>query len=305
MPTIEVKSGDTVWGILKQQFASDQAFNELDPKQQQVAIDYLENKLQVLEQANPEKLRLAGISSLDVDQIQAGEKIDLAKLVGANDWQEAVATAKGAAKAVASQAMPGQPSGVGAAIAEGSAPSTPEEYAKWLKTHPEMRAVLEQTEPRGEGMTTNETALAPASVETVAQTPALDDYRTWLKTNPDMLGKLSSKGGDYLMGIFRTDGVEGNVQYDFTFHGNVFGRVEVAAVLDDYQKLRGNPFTNYDRAMNPLHFSQMDNVAQFSRLSGEAFGDIGKVRPGENIFEYTRRVAALSVRTGKRVGVFN
>ncbi len=71
---IEVKTGNTTWGIIEQQLLGDSRFSELSRAQQDFVIDSYKDRLQALP---PEQLKRMGFASGNIDRISVNNKINL------------------------------------------------------------------------------------------------------------------------------------------------------------------------------------------------------------------------------------
>lgn len=89
-----------------------------------------------------------------------------------------------------------------------------------------------------------------------------------------------------------------DANYDFSLHPEL-AKASVARVLADHAALADKFYITYDRAANPLHWTQMQQVAQFAEGAAKTLGeDLAKPLTGEGIDEYTRRIAILAHAKG-------
>lgn len=89
-----------------------------------------------------------------------------------------------------------------------------------------------------------------------------------------------------------------DANYDFSLHPEL-AKASVARVLADHAALADKFYITYDRTVNPLHWTQMQQVAQFAEGAVKTLGeDLAKPLTGEGIDEYTRRIAILAHAKG-------
>lgn len=89
------------------------------------------------------------------------------------------------------------------------------------------------------------------------------------------------------------------MQYLFTDHPE-FAKVPVARVIEDHMKLKGGSVFFYDRQANPLHWTQMQEVAKFAESAAKVFGKEAALSGRrETTEEYVLRMLALAHASGK------
>lgn len=79
---VEVRQGDNLWNILKQQLHESGATDDMTEQQKNYVIDSIQDKLR---EASEEDLLKMGFSSKDIGVIHAGEKLDLSGILGNKD----------------------------------------------------------------------------------------------------------------------------------------------------------------------------------------------------------------------------
>lgn len=114
----DIKSGDTMWGRIKEHLSQTYGddFDQLSPQQKNIAIDHFEDQLQALE-ANQDygKLKEMGFGVLkrvgheDVDYIRPGDRITMTEILGDDAEVRRVLAAAGANHNVAAATTPGIP----------------------------------------------------------------------------------------------------------------------------------------------------------------------------------------------------
>lgn len=93
-------------------------------------------------------------------------------------------------------------------------------------------------------------------------------------------------------------------QYLFSDHPE-FARVPAAKVLADHATLQNGSLFFYDRAVNPLHWTQMQEVAKFSESAMKTLGkEIGTPLKNESIESYVLRIATAARSLGKSLPGF-
>ena len=264
-----------LWGILEHRLPEG-----LPAEQKAKAIQSLENLIaQKLDHMSPQELIEAGFPKGDINFIRSGDTIRFEKLF-THDELKSILEGKSVA-----------PPAIHADISTAGAHGGPD-----VSHEPVSSGVVKSAEE-----ITRE-KLHEHAVEEMSKT----DPRSFLLEHPEQAGALSRMLGKYRMELFMTNDVQKIMEYDFTLNDKAFGAAEVAQVLDDEKHLSSNPFTSYDRDANPLHYSQMYRIADFVKAANDpkVFGPLGQVRAGETIGEYTRRMATLSLRTGKEIPGF-
>lgn len=95
-----------------------------------------------------------------------------------------------------------------------------------------------------------------------------------------------------------------NMQYDPAQHPE-FSTLNLKTILVDQKMLSEHPFTSYDRLKDPLHYSQMEEIARFAEATKKAFGvGLAEPKPTENVQHYVLRMVALAARAGKKIPGF-
>lgn len=108
--------------------------------------------------------------------------------------------------------------------------------------------------------------------------------------------------------LFQTNDVMGGETYDMRYDPTVhpeLTKTKLTAVLGDHKLLSKNPLFGYDRVKNPLHWSQMEEVAKFAKASAKAFGaSVAEPRATESVQEYALRMVAIARNQGVKIPGF-
>lgn len=223
---------------------------------------------------------------LSADFIQAGEKLELGKILSAEEI-----------KALAEQVKETV-----------TAPVTPPVEVQVSAP----RAVLDAT-----AQVLQEAGIAPAATPTVSEmTPP---------TAPDAIvefGTSKQKVTEYIqrlpqekqMEVFRTMrgtmrdlfntteiSIYGNydMNYDLKEHPEL-AKTSMDRVLEDHKTLSSRAFYMYDRSLNPLHWTQMQELAKFTEGATKVLGrEVAMPLKRESIEEYILRMALIAKESNK------
>lgn len=136
----------------------------------------------------------------------------------------------------------------------------------------------------------------------------LMDTRTFLVEHPDQVPLFNRALGGVRQGIFMMTGERGiPIEYDYTLNSGKLGGATMSQILKDVDGFKQAPFGySYDRNLNPLHYDQMKALAKLVATveDPKVFGALGQVRAGENVNDYTKRMAALALQLGKNIPEF-
>lgn len=262
-----------LWGIIDAKLPED-----LHGADRVKAIQSLENAIQnKLHDMSPEQLKGLGFPDGDIGKIYAGDTIKFGQILNAQDIDKALSGEYIPGKNVA-EAVAGQVGTEAAVPAEGT--------VSGVVSEPAVRDV------------SVEDAVRVQEENLINSNP-----KAYLAENPEMIGQFNRGLGNIRMGIFQTSEIEGmtGLEYQYTENAKALGGAEVGRVLGDYGKLNGNPFTNYDRSLNPLHYSQMKGLDLFTKAAEKALGPLSYAKAGETVDEYTRRIMTIALRTGKEI----
>ncbi|MDP2838003.1 MAG: hypothetical protein Q8O53_01875, partial [Candidatus Moranbacteria bacterium] len=109
-------------------------------------------------------------------------------------------------------------------------------------------------------------------------------------------------------GVFMMTGERGiPVEYDYTLNGGKLGGTTMSQILRDGEGFKRAPIGySYDRNLNPLHYDQMMALTKLVATvqDPKIFGALGQVRAGEDVNDYTKRMATLALRMGKNIPGF-
>lgn len=272
-----------LWGIIDTKLPED-----LHGADRVKAIQALENAIQdKLHGMSPEQLKDLGFPKGDIERIYAGDTIKFGQILSQDDVNRVLSgehiSGNGIARATAEQA---------ASVTPEAAAPTPDPIEQMYQKDQQLEL---QQQAEAEAARTAELAKDMDLINS--------DARTYLAEHPEMIGKFNSQLGNIRMGIFQTGEIEGmtGIEYQYTLNGKALGGAEVGQVLRDYGKLNGNPFSSYDRSLNPLHYSQMKALEAFTKAAEKVLGPLSYVKVGESVDEYTRRMMTIALRTGKDI----
>lgn len=249
----------------------------------------LNEKLGVMD---PEAAKAAGFipnkdGVLTADFIRADEKIHLGKILSSEEMKVLAEQAKD--KTVSPVVPP----------VEVSAPAS--------------QAVLNETAQVLQEAGIAPTSAAPAVGETFAQpTPdAIAEFDAgkqkvteYIKTLPqaEQVEVFRTMRGT-MRDLFNTPEISiyGNydMNYDLKEHPEM-AKASMARVLEDHKTLSSRAFYMYDRSLNPLHWTQMQELAKFTEGAAKVLGkEVATPLKRESIEEYILRLALLAKESGK------
>lgn len=249
----------------------------------------LNEKLAVMD---PEVAKAAGFvpnkdGVLTADFIRADEKIHLGKILSSDEMKALAEQAQD--KTVAPMVSP----------VEVSAPTS--------------QAVLTETAKVLQEAGIAPTSAAPAVGETFAQpTPdAIAEFDAgkqkvteYIKTLPqaEQVEVFRTMRGT-MRDLFNTPEISiyGNydMNYDLKEHPEM-AKASMARVLEDHKTLSSRAFYMYDRSLNPLHWTQMQELAKFTEGAAKVLGkEVATPLKRESIEEYILRLALLAKESGK------
>ena len=267
-----VQQGDNIWGIL----ASEPAFTELSEGQKTYALDMLKDKLAGL---SPDQLREIGISSGNINQLNAGEAINLASVLSTDEIMNAANTASG--------------------LSEASLHSIQENnsvIAEWVKAHPDtlltdalITDILEE----------GETVEAPAPIADTGIAPeALSTEMT-----PEMIAETNHIIKEDLNSLFGTTGAFGlfsEAGSDSLAWAGLKGET-VEAVLGK-QEFGENYIqdTNADEAISPSGIDSPEDTRAMQDYLTNVINQTGVApRTGETVEAFIQRAVGTSVQAGQ------
>lgn len=311
----EVKRGENIWKLAEQAVKD---IPEMEGRRSEHFAKLVELKLQAKLDASPELARAAGfVANADgkysVHSIQAGAKLEIGKLISADEMATLVEEAKrGALIEVPTSHVPSvvHPS-MDTPVGKGS--------GRGLTLDSKMGLKL----PSGASVDLN-----PVRTETVVTLPTVTSVDGVVELRPEAellrpdgsvmkyIESLSGEDQRKLFQnfkrvsdeIFQTDEVMHSEGYHRSFNPTSHSelvKTKLAVVLADHGALTSNPLTSYDRASNPLHWSQMESIAKLVKASGKTLGvELARARSGESIQEYVLRMVALAGSEGKKIPGF-
>ncbi len=295
----EVKRGDSIWK-LAEKAAKDAA--GMDDRSAARFAKLVELKLQTKLESSPELARAAGFT-LDTNGkfsphlIQAGAKLDIGTLLSSEEVTQMVDTARGTVP-IELPTVSGV-SAPDASLRTLGGESVPERGTMKLDHIPAVVSPSEKAEIRGMfTLSPTEELLNPYGntvkyIESLPQENQETIFRNFKKLSIELFQTNDVAGGDIP-----------DMRYDPVLHPE-FVKLKVDTVLTDRAILEKNPFFSYDQAKNPLHYSQMQEVAKFSKASAKALGvELARARSGESIQEYVIRMIALAGHQGKKIPGF-
>lgn len=240
---------------------------------------------------DPDTARVAGFvpnkdGVLSADFIRAGEKLNLGKILSAEEMKALVEQAKETI----------------------TAPVTPAVEVQV----PASRAVLDATVK-----VLQEAGIAPATTPTVTEVVP--------PTAPDTIaefGASKQKVTEYIQNLPQAEQVEvfrtmrgtmrdifntpeisiyGNydMNYDLKEHPEL-AKATMGRVLEDHKTLSSRAFYMYDRSLNPLHWTQMQELAKFTEGAAKVLGkEVAMPLKRESIEEYILRMALIAKESNK------
>lgn len=259
-------------------------------------------------EANPELARSAGFVA-DADgkfspqHIQAGAKLELGKLLSQDELAKLIEEAKGESPiSTPSVAVPDTPiretvtptsspalseaemaAREEASIAERIPPVSPDERSAILATFPES-PTTELIKPDGNVM---------KYIESLSKEDQEKLFRNFKKISVELFQTNDVMGGEV-----------NDMRYDPAVHPELV-KTKLAAVITDHKLLAKNPLVGYDRLKNPLHWSQMEEVAKFAQASAKAFGaSVAEPKTTESVQEYALRMIAIARNQGVKIPGF-
>ncbi|TXH07113.1 MAG: hypothetical protein E6Q06_03655 [Candidatus Moraniibacteriota bacterium] len=303
----EVKRGESVWKLAERAI---QDAPDVDKRVSGRFAKLVELRLQEKLDANPDLARAAGFVA-DADgkfsphQIQKGASLELGKLFSADEiaklFEEAKADAPIEAPSVPVPDTPVReivsplPSPDASSVAESEAeriareeariaeripPISPDERAAIVATFPES-PTTELIKPDGNVM---------RYVETLPREEQEKLFRNFKRISTALFQTNEVMGGETY-----------DMRYDPTIHPGLT-KTKLATVLADHKLLGKNPFTTYGRIANPLHGSQMQEVANFSKAVTKAFGEsVARPKAAESVQEYVLRMVAIARNQGVNI----
>lgn len=290
----EVKRGESIWKLAEKSAGA----LGMDDRASGRFAKLVELKLQAKLEASPELARAAGFTAdaegkFSPHHIQAGAKLELGKLLSQDELAKLIEEAKGGDPISApSVAVPDIPiretvspiptaalseaeiaAREEARIAERIPPISPDERAAIIATSPES-PTTELIKPDGNVM------------KYIGGLPKEDQEKLFRSFK-----KISVE-------LFQTNEVMGGEAYDMRYDPAVhpeLTKTRLAAVIADHKLLSKNPLVGYDRLKNPLHWSQMEEVAKFAKASAKAFGEsVAQPKTTESVQEYALRMVAIA-----------
>lgn len=287
-----VKPGDSIWKIATK---SVEGVPDMDKRSSgrfaKLLALKLEEKLTVID---PKLAEAAGFTvdaegRFTPDHILAGAKLELGKLLSVEEMAELVEEAKSDNPITLPAAHP-PASSIEAAPAVVPEPTEAERIAI---EEARIEAAVPTVSPdeRAE-------VLGQFNMSTELVGPKGDVMR--------YVGSLPREEQEHLFRNFRrittallqTNEVMGGEAYDMNYDPSLhpeFAKTSISRVVGDHATLGKNPFTSYDRLKNPLHYSQMEAVAKFSKAVAKAFGQsVAEPRAAESVQEYVLRMVAVA-----------
>lgn len=320
----KIQSGETIW---KYALEGGKAAG-LDEKSQTRLATLLREKInEKLATASTSNIKAAGFAlnangQFSADAIQANKTLHLGKLLGKDELaalieqskqplsgtmhiDKSYATLEEAARDAArtyGKEMAAQeltPSGRVDDIAL-------EEGARAMQEAGIERVVASPASVAGVTEAVISTAAAPERIAGLGKTVSVVDYIRELPREEQ--GEIFRTMRRTVRDLFDTP--ETNIfgsnttQYLFSDHPE-FARVPAAKVLADHAILQNSSLFFYDRSVNPLHWTQMQEVAKFSESAVKTLGkDIGAPFNNESIESYVLRITTAARGLGKSLPSF-
>lgn len=286
-----IVQGDTLW---KYAVEGGRAVGLESDQQNRFASLVREKINEKLASISPDNAKASGFvpnkdGVLTADYIRAGEKLDLGKILSTDEIKALAEEAKSVPETV----TPTPPGGV----VEVSVSAEPRVAAVTAEALREVGA--------------SPADVAEVALSTASPTPSLQELAT------------SNKGvTEYIKGLPQAEQVEvfrtmrrtvrdlfntpeisiyGNydMNYDLSEHPEM-ARVSLAQVLEDHKTLSSRAFYMYNRSLNPLHWTQMQELVKFSEGAAKILGEkLAIPFERETIEQYVLRMAVIAKETNK------
>jgi hypothetical protein len=312
-----VKRGDNIWKLAKSVV---QDVPDMDQRASDRFAKLVELKLQAKLDASPDMARAAGFvagpdGKLSPSYIQAGAKLEIGKLISADEMSKFIEEAKGSAPIEV--VAPAEPSAdVSTGKGGGITPDTVSKPAGGRDIYPGLVKAFEESQAASAAGRLESVIVPDDAVDGVVE---LRPETELLSPTGNVMTYVESLPADAQKDIFRnfkhvseqiflTDEVTNTEGYDRNFNPisqTELAKAKLAVVLSNHDALAKNPLSSYDRVKNPLRWSQMETVAKLSKAAGKTFGtELARARTGESIQEYVLRVVALAGHEGKKIPGF-
>lgn len=300
-----VKRGESIWKLATKAVVD---VSGMDERSTSRFAKLVELRLTEKLEASPELARSAGFVA-DADgkfsphRIQAGAKLELGKLLSQDELAKMLEEAKGGSPISApSVAVPDTP------IRETVYPiSTPALSEAEIAAREEVR-IAERIPPISADERAAIVATFPESPTTELIKPDGNVMKYIGGLPKEEQEKLFRSFKKVSIELFQTNEVMGGEVYDMRYDPVVhpeLAKAKLAGILADHKLLAKNPLVGYDRLKNPLHWSQMEEVAKFTRASAKAFGEsVAQPKTTESVQEYTLRMIAIARNQGVKIPGF-
>lgn len=312
----KVERGESIWKLAENSVKDLPGMDDRSSGRFAKLVEiHLQEKLSAID---PDLAKAAGFTPdaegrLTPQHIQAGAKLELGKIISDEEMKNLIAQAK-------SDALISAPTIEAASVTQPSSVVNPAAEEAVIGTRVPVSSLEEKAAIRDLFVE------SPASeTATIVPTNAVDGVND-LRPEADLLRpdgnvmayveklpredqiRLLRNFKKLSLELFQTSEVMGgeipNERYDPALHPEL-AKAKLAAILADHKTLAVKPLAGYDRALNPLHWSQMEAVAKFSQASAKTFGaELARVRAGESVQEYVLRMAALASHEGKKIPGF-
>lgn len=293
LKSYEVKPGDSIWKIATK---SVEGVPDMDKRSSgrfaKLLALRLEEKLTVID---PKLAEAAGFTPdadgrFTPDHILAGAKLELGKLLSVEEMAKLVEEAKSDSPiAIPTESVP---------VATEAAPLAAESLTEAEQVAIEEARVAAQVpsvsvEERSDILSVFE---QHASQELIKPDGNVMKY---IETLPrEEQEKLFRNFKKLSVELFQTNEVMGSETYEMRYDPVVhpeLAKTNMATILADHKLLGKNPFVSYDRFRNPLHGSQMEEIAKFSKAVAKLFGPTAAApKAVESVQEYVLRMAAIA-----------
>lgn len=303
----EVKRGESIWKLVTRSVEDVPGMNERATGRFAKLVEFrLAEKLE----ASPELARSAGfVADADgkfrPDYIRAGAKLELGKLLSQDELAKLLEEARGEGPISApSVAIPETP------IRE-TVPSipnpTPVLSEAELAAREEARIARQIPSISAEERAT--IAATFAENPTAELTSPDGNVMKYIEGLPQVdQEKLFHDFKKISVELFQTNEVMGGEVYEMRYDPAVhpeLAKTKLVAVLTDHKLLTKNPLIGYDRLKNPLHWSQMEEVAKLAKASAKTFGEsVAQPKTTESVQEYALRMIAIARNQGVKIPGF-
>ncbi len=223
---------------------------------------------------------------LSADFIRAGEKLELGKILSAEEMK---ALAEQAKETVTAPVTP--PVEIPASASRDVLDATAkvlQEAGVTPATTPVVTEVIPSTAPDALAEFGAGKQKVTEYIQGLPQAEQVEVFRTMRGTMRDLFNTPEiSIYGNY------------DMNYDLKEHPEL-AKASMSRVLEDHKTLSSRAFYMYDRSLNPLHWTQMQELAKFTEGAAKVLGkEVAMPLKRESIEEYILRMALIAKESNK------